>query len=300
MNQKLEKIILALKAKNALPKKMEFTSVGPYTFANVYDELNSPFISDSVACGFDLDPATALLKSLSEFIEGKAFKQGFKRAISSCLTERSHGFAAYPKCELLYEQQAQMNARNEAVERLVWSNWWDDESIAFSKKDLSQIKLNLNEKAFCAEIQKSYSVEKIIAVYPHFEKTRSENLIIFVGYLNNGGVISGGACGEDENKTIDRALSELFRHGLAVKRMRENSLVPETFYEKRLWYFSTLDGQNLVDSRLSKTGFNKIKLPSGKFSEEIPHSLSDLFYVHRYLFDNQPEFMGGRLERFCI
>ena len=301
VNPKLEKIILDLKSKNALPKKMEMTSVGPYTYANVYDELNSAVISDSVACGFDKDPATALMKSLSEFIETKAFHEGIKNGTASCQTKRSDGFAAYPALEsAICKTQAQKNAHSEAIERFVWANWWDDESIAFSKHQLSGINLSQAQKIFCTEIQNSFSVEKIIAVYPHFEKVETETLVIFIGFLKNGGVISGGACGEKVDSTIDRAMSELYRHGLSVKRMREGSAKPGTFYENRLWFFSTPEGQALVEKRLSKAGTTKIILPEARFDEEVSHSFSDLFYVHRYLFNNQPEFIGGQLERFCI
>ena len=301
MNPKLEKIILDLKSRNALPKKMEMTSVGPYTYANVYDELNSAVISDSVACGFDKDPATALMKSLSEFIETKAFHEGIKNGIASCQTKRSDGFAAYPTVDsAICKAQAKKNAHSEAIERFVWANWWDDESIAFSKNQLSDINLTQAQNIFCAEIQNSFSVEKIIAVYPQFEKVGFESLVIFIGFLKNGGVISGGACGEKADSTIDRALSELFRHGLSVKRMREGLVKPGTFYENRLWFFSTPEGQMLVEKRLAKIGTAKIILPEAQYDEEVSHSYSDLFYVHRYLFSNQPEFIGGQLERFCI
>lgn len=301
MNPKLEKIILELKSRSALPKKMEMTSVGPYSYANVYDELNSAVISDSVACGFDKDPTIALMKSLSEFIETKAFHEGIRNGVASCQTKRSDGFAAYPTNDAaICKTQAQKNARSEAIERFVWANWWDDESIAFNKNNFSDMNLTQAQKVFCTEIQNSFSVEKIIAVYPHFEKVGSESLVIFIGFLTNGGVISGGACGEKSDSTIDRALSELFRHGLSVKRMREGLAKPGTFYENRLWFFSTPKGQTLVEKRLAKVGTAKVILPKAQFDEEVSHSFSDLFYVHRYLFNNQPEFIGGQLERFCI
>lgn len=301
VNPKLEKIILGLKSRNALPKKMDMTSVGPYSYANVYDEVNSAVISDSVACGFDKDPETALMKSLSEFIETKAFKEGFKNGMASCQTERSDGLAAYPTNDAsICKAQARKNARAEAIERFVWANWWDDESIGFTKKKLNDINLTQAQTFFCDEIQKNFSVEKIIAVYPYFENMGSENLFIFVGFLKNGGVVSGGACGENAESTTDRALSELYRHGLSIKRMRDGLVEPGTFYEKRLWFFSTPKGQTLAEQRLSKVGTAKIILPTVKFDEEVPHSFSDLFYVHRYLFDNQPKFIGGQLERFCI
>ena len=277
------------------------TSVGAYCFANVFDELNSEVISDSVSCGFDKDPATALMKGLSEFIESKAFHEGYKNGVPSCLTERSDGFAAYPTSEVdICKIQAQKNAHHEAVERFVWAKWWDDESIGFDRRDLDDLNLTESQNIFCSEIQNNHSIEKIIAIYPHFEKTGTESLVIFIGFLKNGGVISGGACGENQTTTIDRALSELFRHGLSVKRIRQGLVKASTFYEKRLHHFSTAQGQTSVENRLSKIGTAKVILPKAQFDEEVAHSFSDLFYVHRYLFESQPEFIGGKLERFCI
>ena len=118
MNAELERLFLALKSRGALPKKIEISTVADYCFANLYDELNSEIICESVATGFDKNPDVALSKGISEFYEGKAFKEGYSKNLQSCRTERSDGFAAYPLSSKIDARAfARENARNEAIER---------------------------------------------------------------------------------------------------------------------------------------------------------------------------------------
>lgn len=301
MSPQLEHIVVHLKEKNALPKKMEVSSVSSYCFANMFDEVPSGIISDSVSCGFDKDPDLAILKGLSEFFENRAFKEGFKNGIESCRTDRSDGFAAFPVSKTVnYKDNARKNAFQEATERLVWANWWDDPSVGFDLLSIDDISLSHSQIKFIKNIKTQYGLNKILAIYPHFENVGNESLIVLVGFFNGGGVVSGGACGDNIGSTIDRALSELFRHTVAITRMRTGKVLTSSFYEKRLEYFSSMAGQIMVESRLSQVGFKRIKLPQAKFDTEVPHSLSELFYVHRFLFNDQPIFIGGKIERFCI
>jgi len=301
MSPQLENIIIKLKAKNALPKKMEVSSVDSYCFANMFDEVPSGIISESVSCGFDKNPDLAVLKGLSEFFENRAFKEGFENGIESCGTDRSDGFAAFPVSETVnFKVSARKNAFQEAIERLVWANWWDDSTVGFDLLSMDDISLNHSHIKFVKNTNTQYGLKKILAVYPHFENVGNESLIILVGFFDDGGVVSGGACGDNIDSTVDRALSELFRHTLAITRMRAGKGSSASFYEKRLEYFSSIAGQAMVESRLSQVGFKRIKLPTAKFDTEVPHSLSELFYVHRFLFNDQPVFIGGKVERFCI
>ena len=301
MSPQLENIITQLKEKSALPKKIEVSSVGAYCFANMFDEVPSGIISESVSCGFDMNPDLAILKGLSEFFENRAFKEGFEKGIESCRTDRSDGFAAFPISETVnYKVAARKNAFQEAIERLVWANWWDNSDVGFDLLSMDDFSLSHSQVKFVKNIKTQYGLEKILAVYPHFENVGKESLIVLVGFFKDGGVVSGGACSDDSGSAIDRALSELFRHTLAITRMRARPASASSFYEKRLDYFSSMAGQKMVESRLSQVGFKRIILPTAKFDTEVPHSMSELFYVHRFLFNDQPVFIGGKIERFCI
>ncbi len=301
MNSELERLVVALKSQNVLPKKIEISNLAGYCFANLYDDLNSEIICESVATGFDKNPDLALSKGLSEFYEAKAFKEGYLKNLKSCQTERSDGFAAYPiNSKLDAKIFARKNARHEAVERYVWATWWDERAIGFEICQLNPALLTPTQKKFTNDLEKKCDLKKLLILEPHFEKIGSERFLILIGFLNSGGVVSGGACGEDFAGTLERALSELFRHGLAVGRIRKTGLVPRSFYEKRLAYFATVEGQVAVEKRLDCRGTAKVILPDTEIDEEVPYANSDLIYVHRFLFKNQPEFIGGQLERFCI
>ena len=301
MNLDLQSLVIALKAKGILPRKIEITTTSGYCFANLYDELTSEIICESVATGFDKNPDMALAKGLSEFYEGKAFKEGYSKNLRSCKTDRSDGFAAYPKnSKVDAKLRAQKNAQCEAIERFVWATWWDDPSIGFEMVQLNPALLTPSQKKFTSDLEGKCNLKKLLLLEPDFQKLGSERFLILIGFLNSGGVVSGGACGEDFAGTLDRALSELFRHSLAISRIRKNGFIPQSFYERRLAYFGSSQGQEAVEKRLKNRGNKKVVLPDSEIDEEISHAASDLIYVHRFLFINQPEFVGGRLERFCI
>jgi hypothetical protein len=301
MNPELENTILQLKSKNKFPKKMELVRFGEYVFSNLYDDRSSSIISESVATGFDHDPEKAIWKSLSEFYEGFAFQEGKKLNLKSCLTERSDGLAAFPKIKAeTYFDNARENARLEATERFVWANWWDNTENGHEVQPIDELKLNSQLSKLTIELNKICNIERINAVFPHYEKNHpNEQVVILIGYLKNGGVVSGGACGINFDETILRSLSELLRHGLAINKIykSESSL---SFYENRLRFFSTSEGEKIVSERLDHQGAEKIQLNNIVIDEEIPFSLDDIFYVHRFLYQDQPTFIGGKLERFCI
>jgi hypothetical protein len=145
------------------------------------------------------------------------------------------------------------------------------------------------------------AINEVKIVRPHFNEPSKEVVILFA-YLENGGVISGGACGDlsSSSATLLRAASELFRHALAAKKIIQSQIEPQSFYEKRLAYFLTDEGMDLLNSRLSANGAGAVILPELIFDNEIPHSNSDLVYVHRCLFKNQPPFVGGDVKRLCL
>jgi hypothetical protein len=73
-----------------------------------------------------------------------------------------------------------------------------------------------------------------------------------------------------------------------------------SFYQRRLYHFGTGNGREIIQSRLSQQGREPITLPGLKFDEEVSYAHSDLVYVHRCLFHNQPVFIGGAIDRLCI
>lgn len=140
----------------------------------------------------------------------------------------------------------------------------------------------------------------IHAIEPKCQGTAARTMIL-LAEVSGGGFLSGGAAGMGSTQSIlFRAVSELLRHALAVSKVRRGKAVPQTFYEKRVSFFGLGEGDSVVHSRLAKRGDRSVILPTLRFDTPIPHDLGHLVAVHRCYFENQPLFMGGKLERLCV
>lgn len=299
----METILLELGRRGCLPKHMDISSYCGRYWTVCYDNPGSSVMNQNSFAGFSDSKEQSVLKALSEKIEREAFASGFNKNLASCLTDRSDGFAAMP---IISEsdsfKMARDNALNEAIERYVWATWWDDTSVAYDAKAVSEMALNQQSKSLLLEVRKQCDLEKIFLIAPHFEGATGKKVIILLGKLNSGGYISGGACGSVifEEEIFKRSLDELYRHGLAVQKFKNEHIKPQSFYEERLCYFGLGLGSKLVEDRLEKNGRIAVQLPALKIDEIIPQALDDLYVVHRCYFENQPPFVGGKLERLCL
>ena len=76
---------------------------------------------------------------------------------------------------------------------------------------------------------------------------------------------------------------------------------PATFYEQRLLYFGLGDGNKLVQERLSVQSAELLQLPALKIDSQIQaENIDNLIVTHRCLFESQPPFVDGALERLCL
>lgn len=292
-----------LKERGALPKRIEVSEVGSTVLANSFDTEPTEVISEFIFTGMDPDPSVAVLKSLVERVERYALTSGYKKGLSSCQTERSDGLAAYPKDIKSAKELARKNAFDEAIERFVWANWWDDPQFAHSMTVVDGSSLSPLSRNLLTQIEQHVAVEKLILVEPKIDSSMNVTVKLFFAFLKPFGVISGGACGtiKDQTATEYRALCELFRNAVAISRMNESDAKLTTFYERRLSFFGrSEDGHRLAVERLGFDGTKEIELPKLAIDEAIPHEFDDLVYVHRCYFENQPAFVGGKLERLCL
>ena len=296
----LNEIKIDLISLDLLPKEIELCRFSSFYFSNIKMKEFEGTISDSVVCGFDENPEIALLKSFSEYIEILSFKNGFKNNLSSCMTDRSDGFSAFPKFNQEYLQEARQRALAEAFERYVWANWWDQSQNGFN---LSEVKFGekdtTKESTLLKKLSQIIEIDKVFCITPYFHPFKNFKIQIYFAFLKNGGVISGGACGNSDLISF-RAISELIRHGLAAHRFKTTKILPISFYEKRLCFFLKPEGELLVHERLSQQGQEIPNRPILNIDCEIPSVAPNSFYVHRCLFKNQPPFIGGAIERFCL
>lgn len=291
-----------LKERGRLPKHIEVSSFSKGTMASVFDSAHSSIINESVFCGIDPTPSTAILKGLVEMIERQAFIEGYKNGIPHCQTKRSDGFAAFPLGVTPHAlENARENGLCEAIERYVWASWWDDKSVGHNMRTVDLNSLSIGE-SLLHDLEKNLPITTIFEIQP-WSHTDGRVVIIYFAFLNPTGVISGGACGSKNNieGVRYRAIAELLRHGLAASRLNPESDSELSFYERRLHFFAhTKEGTAIALSRLESKGSRIIELPNLKHDNPIPHSLSELVAVHRCYFENQSEFVGGELERLCL
>lgn len=296
----LQSIVEDLKRHNQMPRRIDFSIVGGRYWCVVADkELDElSVINEDVYTGFSDSKEVALLKALSERAERYTFIEGHHQKYNSCLTERSDGFAAIPK--LMNSLSARSNAFNEAVERFVWSTWWDDKTIAFDRKRLSKTSVEVNTSEYLKFVFSELDLEYLDIIKP-WQSLKTHEVQILFGKIKNKGFISGGACGlnQEKDQTFLRGLDELYRHGFAFDRAAIKNIAPETLYENRLNYFASGSGNHLVESRLSGVGNNSILIPDLEIDTTVDSRFKS-YQVHRCYFKEQPPFVGGAMERLCL
>lgn len=300
----LEAFTKELKSRGALPKKIEISRLGNAVLASAFDIESEEAISDSVFSGMDPDPAVAILKALVEKYERAAFLAGFQNGNPACQTDRSDGFAAFPVGVRQDSQAiARQHAFHEAVERYVWAKWWDEPQFSHTLTqytDLSRMEPSL---ALLRDLNQLVPLKELYEIRPEIQGRPDLAVVILFALCENGGLVSGGACEHprDLARARFRAMAELSRHALAARKMIVEDRKPTTFYERRLMFFAADPrGAELALKRIAAKGSQKISLPELDVDTAIPHELDDLVTVHRCLFEDQPPFVGGPVERLCL
>jgi hypothetical protein len=292
MNIKIENFSHELQKRNLAPSNIQFSIWKNWSLVSCFSSVSSQFISESVSMGIDRNPEVALMKGLTEFCERKISIDTVDPIAR--LTARSDGFAALPKHYELAHKRVQENALNEAIERYLWAKWWDDSSTKFFMSDDYTF---ANKEQLMLE----FNLETISSIHI-LPSNHNSSLLILIAKIKDGGYVTGGAAGNIQNKeqTFSRAFGELLRHLIVVKEMLTSDYSPSSFYEKRLYGFGNGAWNNIVEDRLAQNGNTAIELPELIANREVAHPNSDFIIVHRCLFNNQPTFMGGDLERLCI
>lgn len=297
----LQSVIAELKVAAAMPRFIDLANVGSRFWCSSYDVKPTSVISEDVYTGFSRDRETAVLKSLIEMVERRAAIEGAAAGNPTCRVSRSDGFAAFPRTQDS-RSQARENALSEAIERFAWATWWDLEETAFELRAFEDLTLSQAELEVVSAMRKSAGIGRIHIVAPRLRGSLARSVFILLAESSDGGFISGGACGipDRDTETVLRALDELYRHGLALRRLNENRQRPVSFYERRLVYFGLGHGNDRVLRRLERSGSIEIEIPDLEIDDPIPHRLATVADVHRCLFRNQPPFVGGDLERLCL
>lgn len=300
----LMKFASELKTRGALPKNIELAQIGPVFLASVFNELESSIITESVFTGMDVDPDLAVLKGLVEMAERAAYADGKENGLISCKTERSDGFAAFPYGVLNETKDAaKKNAYFEAVERFAWATWWDNKNFSHRCEEIPVDETVESSHAILKQLPEILPVKAAYRVTPEIENGTDAVVAMYFAFIEPYGVISGGAAGSGHDivSVNFRAICELLRHALAIRKMKTSEACPVTFYEKRLAHFGlTKIGSDAALARINHQGHDAILLPKLVIDEQVPHALEEIVTVHRCYFEDQPPFIGGELERLCL
>lgn len=284
--------------------KLEISSVGGLAFVAAYDEEPTTVMVNEAAAGMDFSPDVAACKALVEYLERKVFLEGVGQNNPICARAHSDGMAAYPRRISGSHLRARENAYSEALERFVWATWWDNTSVGHSAKEFSQTEFSTNVKITEAyqALRQIIAVDSLIVIEPQCSERRHDTIILFAK-IPGRGYISGGAAGpkSERSATFTRALAELIRHGIALSRFLKVGVEAKTFYESRLVYFGMGHGNAIVENRLKKDDGYSIVLPDLEIDQELKsQKYDDIIVAYRCLFENQPPFVDGALERLCL
>ncbi len=283
-----------LKSRNLMPANIQFSNWNDWHLVSCFDKASSCYISESVAMGVDKIESVAFLKALTEYCERRFSKESLDSAAK--VTLRSDGFAAYPVdniSEVNSLKEARNNAFNEALERYLWANWWDNPCIGHKIENWDNADSDRLKNYFSLQ-----SIKLITVVNPTWQKS----LLILLAESTNKGYFTGGAAGSQDgiSGTISRAFGELLRHLVVFQRMSKAVETELTFYEKRLFGFGSGKWNDKVQNRINSYGNQNIIVGKLLIDKIISHSNMDIVAVHRCLFENQPVFMGGDIGRLCI
>ncbi len=295
------RIMRELHRHKAAPKRCEVTKSNHFWGVNYIDrDASHEMIAAGACSGFASQKSKARAKALSEWVERYAMKQAYQRDPKR-FAHGSDGCAAYPVLMSRRKAvaRARENALNEALERYVWAKWWDTPAIGHTIRRMDPQEM----ESYWSAINNIIEIESIYCVNPLVTtdgKHPASTLDILIARTRSGGILTGGAASPAESSADrrERAVSELLRHAIAFSR--HSTINPKSFYEQRLVYFGSGAGSDLVESRLASGGTSAILLPDLAHDSEIDHPLKDLVVVYHCLFEGQPEFMGGRVERLCL
>ncbi len=286
--------------------RLEISTLAGLNFVSAFDERPTSVMSNDSTAGVDFDPSVAVTKALVEYFERKVFAEGVANGDPKCVRRHSDGVASFPRSDAKAHQFARQNALCEAIERFVWAKWWDNPRIAFTQNPVESFDFARERELAVTlrQLRGHLNLESIDILEPSFSMGSEFKVFILLARVAGQGFLTGGAAGHRgaPREIFVRGLSELIRHGQALRRFQEQKLDPTTFYERRLLYFGLGSGNELVRQRLSRGHSTEtIVLPRLEVDGVIVNSKFEfLIATHRCLFEDQPPFVDGELERLCL
>ena len=288
---RLRRTLADLESRGVRLPEVHTSRFGAYTRAWIGDVGRRNGVFDwGVTGGVSKSPALAVLKSISELIERRAFREW--RHDNADHSPDSTGFACMPyglRPARRVQMIARENAHCEAIERMSWASWWQNSLIAASVDSfrIRCVPSLLRPIVGVIDTLRTLALKRVILVRPAMS-SRFQPMICFY-VLQDGGVVAGGACGAEPTSTLCRAAHEALMHALALEAARtRNTRVSKDRYEMTLLYFGNCrNAVDLLMDRLNRSGRATFEIPPLDFDGQIRHSLAEIACVHRCRLKNQ-------------
>ncbi len=300
MNQ-LCSLVTAIRDQGHKVPRIQISRFAHIAWTNAFDGDQKSVIRADVATGMHPDGEISAIKALVEYFERQTF-YFWANQTNHEGTLHSDGFAAYPAMSPQAGHLAKQYALNEAMERYAWATWWDSDNVGHSLEKIESTEFwTLDNQLVLKQLNQYFPFKTVHVVQPLIHASEKCVILLFAEN-DDGGFISGGAAGniEEASKVFLSALVELIRHGLAMDRFMRQKIEPTSFYENRLLHFGVGRGTSLVKDRLNRKAEESIAFPRLVEDRKIEGPFQNLVTVHRCLFENQPPFVSGELERLCL
>lgn len=271
------------------------------TLHHAYVRPDSGRVLVSAGSGWSPDREESQVKAVTEAVERWAYFIYQKNIYGAALDKdnTTTGFAALP--EEVPEARLILNAYSEAVERWAVSLIWDAANVPLTEEEtdpgvFGKLFKKLDGRLHCFRAKlKTRSVP--IPVGDTLE------LCLYLFETAQGGVVPGSACGNNRGITSQRALTEVFTHATAFRRLEKQFPAAGcSILERRLLRFGADPrGFDKVVERLRcGSGQTMPETPPVIFSSQLPGPWNPEISIHRVVLKDSPPFVSGGVDRFVI
>ena len=255
----------------------------------------------SAGSGWSPDREESQAKAVTEAVERWAYSLYQKNMCDAALDKdnTTTGFAALP--EEAPAARLILSAYSEAVERWLISSIWDAADIPLTETEADPGVFRKLFKKLDGRLHCFRTRLKALGVPVPVGETLEFCLYIFE--TAQGGVVPGSACGGNWDIVSQRALTEVFTHATAFRRLeKQPSAAISNILERRLLRFGADPGGFVKVIERFRRGSGKImpETPPVIFSRQLPGPWNPEISIHRVVLKDSPPFVSGGEDRFVI
>lgn len=271
------------------------------TLHPAYVSPNSGKVMLSTGSGWSADKEESQAKAVTEAVERWALFFYQKDLAGAALDKdnTTTGFAALP--EEAPAARLVLNAYSEALERWLVSSIWDAANIPLAEVEADpgifrKFFNKLDGRLHCFRA----GVKVPGGLVPGVETLE---FCLYVFETGQGGAVPGSACGDNWETVSHRALTEVFTHATAFRRLENqpSDLISDILERRLLCFGADPCGFDKVSERLRRgAGAVMPAAPAVIFSQRLAGPWNPEISIHRVVLKDSPSFVSGGKERFVI